>query len=201
MKRWLLLLALIASPLTQAVTLEQLQQRLANQPVVRADFAQQRQIKGMPRPLLSSGKLMIVSDRGLWWQQTTPFPLTMVLDDRRMVQVMNGQPPEIITADANPQLFQFNHLLRALFQADSAVLEQNFALNFSEPEPEHWLLELRPITSPLDQLFKTITLQGQEYVDRIMLDDRQGDRTTLTFSNQQLTPTTLTADEQQRFVF
>lgn len=201
MKRWLLLLALIASPLTQAITLEQLQQRLANQPVVRADFAQQRQIKGMPRPLLSSGKLMIVSDRGLWWQQTTPFPLTMVLDDRRMVQVMNGQSPEIITADANPQLFQFNHLLRALFQADSAVLEQNFALNFSEREPEHWQLELRPITSPLDQLFNTITLQGQEYVNRILLDDRQGDRTTLTFSNQQLTPTTLTADEQQRFVF
>ncbi len=126
---------LLLSAAAQAVTLDDLQQRFASQPVVRADFNQLREIKGMAQPLKSSGELLIAQDKGLWWHQAKPFPLTLVLDDKRMVQVMNGQAPQIITADSNPQMFQFNHLMRALFQADRQVLEQNFSLDFQRSRP------------------------------------------------------------------
>ncbi|ANI31763.1 membrane protein [Yersinia entomophaga] len=201
MKKWILMLSLAIAAGAQAVTLDELQQRLAQQPVVRAQFSQERQIKDMPQPLRSSGELLIAQKNGLWWQQQKPFPLTLVLDDKRMVQVINGQEPQIVTADSNPQMFQFNHLLRALFQAERQVLEQNFSLTFSDLGQGKWQLELKPTTSPLDKLFNTITLQGQQYLDQISLNDRQGDRTKITFSNQRLTPDTLTHDEQQRFVF
>ncbi|MGG7669826.1 LolA family protein [Yersinia sp. J1] len=201
MKKWILMLSLAIAAGAQAVTLDELQQRLAQQPVVRAQFSQERQIKDMPQPLRSSGELLIAQKNGLWWQQQKPFPLTLVLDDKRLVQVINGQEPQIVTADSNPQMFQFNHLLRALFQAERQVLEQNFSLTFSDLGQGKWQLELKPTTSPLDKLFNTITLQGQQYLDQISLNDRQGDRTEITFSNQRLTPDTLTHDEQQRFVF
>ncbi|MTD25355.1 LolA family protein [Erwinia sorbitola] len=201
MIRMLFTLLTLCSLSAQAVTLDELQQRFASQPVVRADFNQLRTIKGMTQPLKSSGQLMIAQDKGLWWQQAKPFPLTLVLDEKRMVQVMNGQPPEIVTADSNPQMFQFNHLLRALFQADRSVLEQNFALDFHDLGQDRWRLVLTPSTSPLDKLFTNITLQGAGYLDTIQLNDRQGDRTDITLSNQRLTPTTLTDAEQQRFVF
>ncbi|CPR15463.1 FIG027190: Putative transmembrane protein [Brenneria goodwinii] len=189
------------SGVAQAVTLDDLQQRFSSQPVVRADFSQQREIKGMAKPLKSSGQLLIARDKGLWWHQAMPFSLTMVLDDKRMVQVMNGQPPQIVTAENNPQMFQFNHLLRALFQADRQVLEQNFAINFTDLGKQRWRLVLTPKTSPLDKLFNAITLNGREFLDGIALDDRQGDMTKITLSNQRLTPRTLSDDEQQRFVF
>ncbi|MGE9550487.1 LolA family protein [Erwinia amylovora] len=192
---------LMFSAAAQAVTLEELQQRFASQPVVRADFIQLREIKGMAQPLKSSGELLIAQDKGLWWHQAKPFPMTLVLDDKRMVQVMNNQAPQIITADSNPQMFQFNHLLRALFQADRAVLEQNFSLDFHDAGQQTWRLVLTPKSSPLDKLFNTITLQGGEYLDHIQLNDRQGDNTVVTLSNQRLKPQTLTADEQKRFVF
>lgn len=195
------MLFIMLSSAAQAVTLDEIQQRFAQQPVVRAQFSQERHIKDMPQALRSSGELMIARDKGLWWQQQKPFPLTLVLDDSRMVQVINGQPPQIITAASNPQMFQFNHLLRALFQADRRVLEQNFSLKFSDQGQGKWQLVLVPRTSPLDKLFNTITLQGQQYLDHIALNDRQGDRTDITFSNQRLTPKNLTDDEQQRFVF
>ncbi|CND82325.1 outer membrane lipoprotein carrier protein LolA [Yersinia nurmii] len=201
MKKWILMLSLAVAAGAQAVTLDELQQRLAQQPVVRAQFSQERQIKDMPQPLRSSGELLIAQKNGLWWQQQKPFPLTLVLDDKRMVQVINGQEPQIVTADSNPQMFQFNHLLRALFQAERQALEQNFSLTFSDLGQGKWQLELKPTTSPLDKLFNTIILQGQQYLDHISLNDRQGDRTEITFSNQRLTPDTLTHDEQQRFVF
>lgn len=201
MIRMLFTLLMLTSLSVQAVTLDALQQRFASQPVVRADFSQLRTIKGMAQPLKSSGQLLIAQDKGLWWQQAKPFPLILVLDEKRMVQVMNGQPPEIVTADSNPQMFQFNHLLRALFQADRSVLEQNFALDFHDLGQDHWRLVLTPTTSPLDKLFNNITLQGAAYLDSIQLNDRQGDRTDITLSNQRLTPTQLTDEEQQRFVF
>ncbi|MCX0499772.1 outer membrane lipoprotein carrier protein LolA [Erwinia billingiae] len=192
---------LLLSAAAQAVTLDDLQQRFASQPVVRADFSQLREIKGMAQPLKSSGELLIAQDKGLWWHQAKPFPLTLVLDDKRMVQVMNGQAPQIITADSNPQMFQFNHLMRALFQADRQVLEQNFSLDFSDLGQQKWQLVLTPKTSPLDKLFNTITLQGAEYLDAIKLNDRQGDNTDITLSNQRLTPASLTDEEQKRFDF
>ncbi|MBN7121809.1 hypothetical protein BSU01_08805 [Erwinia billingiae] len=192
---------LLLSAAAQAVTLDDLQQRFASQPVVRADFSQLREIKGMAQPLKSSGELLIAQDKGLWWHQAKPFPLTLVLDDKRMVQVMNGQAPQIITADSNPQMFQFNHLMRALFQADRQVLEQNFSLDFSDLGQQKWQLVLTPKTSPLDKLFNTITLQGAEYLDVIKLNDRQGDNTDITLTNQRLTPASLTDEEQKRFDF
>lgn len=191
----------LSSCAVQGVTLDQLQQRFSLQPVVRADFSQSRAIAGIAKPLVSSGQLVIARDKGLWWHQARPFALTLVLDDKRMVQVINGQPPQIVTAESNPQMFQFNHLLRALFQADRRVLEQNFATDFTDLGNARWRLVLTPKTTPLDKLFHTITLTGRDYLEGIELNDRQGDLTTIALSNQRLTPRTLTDDEQQRFIF
>ncbi|WP_323857699.1 LolA family protein [Xenorhabdus doucetiae] len=207
MKKWRgILLFLTASLLTlnnvaQAITLEELQQRFAHQPVVRAHFTQVRQIQGMPKPLSSSGEMLVSQHKGLWWHQQKPFPLTLVLDDNRMAQAMAGQTPQVITADSNPQLFQFNHLMRALFQADRAVLEENFNIEFNDLGQEKWRLVLTPKTSPLDKLFTAITLNGQANLEAILLTDRQGDRTELAFTQHQLTPETLSHEEEQRFTF
>ncbi|WP_034946479.1 LolA family protein [Erwinia oleae] len=192
---------LLFSAAAPAVTLEALQQRFAGQPVVRANFSQIREINGMTQPLKSSGELLIARDNGLWWHQAKPFPMTLVLDDTRMVQVMNGQTPQIVTKESNPQMFQFNHLLRALFQADREVLEQNFRLDFQDEGQEKWRLALTPKTSPLDKLFTSLTLTGATWLETIQLRDRQGDNTLILLSNQRATPETLTDEERQRFVF
>ncbi|NDL65624.1 LolA family protein [Acerihabitans arboris] len=184
----------------RAVTLDALQQRFAGQPVVRAHFDQQRRIGGIARPLRSSGELLVARQNGLWWQQQQPFLLTLILNDSRMVQITGNQAPEVITAASNPQMFRFNHLLRALFQADRAVLEQNFTLQFTDQGQDNWQLVLVPKTSPLDKLFTSITLTGRTYLDHILLEDKQGDSTAITFSQQRTQPDVLSHDEQQRFV-
>ncbi|WP_159340200.1 MULTISPECIES: LolA family protein [Leclercia] len=197
--KWLPLLALLVSPWVSAVTLDELQQRFTEQPVVRAHFEQLRTIKDLPQPLRSNGEMLIARDNGLLWEQKAPFPMTLLLDDNRMVQTINGQPPQIITADNNPQMFQFNHLLRALFQADRKVLEENFRIDFKDLGNGRWSLVLTPITTPLDKIFTSLDLGGETYLESIVLNDRQGDRTDITLSRHQLTPASLTDDERQRF--
>ena len=195
--KFLPLLALLISPFVSALTLDDLQQRFTEQPVIRAHFDQTRTIKDLPQPLRSQGQMLIA--RGLLWDQTSPFPMQLLLDDKRMVQVINGQPPQIITAENNPQMFQFNHLLRALFQADRKVLEQNFRVEFADKGEGRWTLRLTPTTTPLDKIFNTIDLAGKTYLESIQLNDKQGDRTDIALTQHQLTPAQLTDDEHQRF--
>ncbi|QED65494.1 outer membrane lipoprotein carrier protein LolA [Escherichia coli] len=197
--KFLPLLALLISPFVSALNLDDLQQRFTEQPVIRAHFDQTRTIKDLPQPLRSQGQMLIARDRGLLWDQTSPFPMQLLLDDKRMVQVINGQPPQIITAENNPQMFQFNHLLRALFQADRKVLEQNFRVEFADKGEGRWTLRLTPTTTPLDKIFNTIDLAGQTYLESIQLNDKQGDRTDIALTQHQLTPAQLTDDERQRF--
>ncbi len=197
--KFLPLLALLISPFVSALTPDDLQQRFTEQPVIRAHFDQTRTIKDLPQPLRSQGQMLIARDRGLLWDQTSPFPMQLLLDDKRMVQVINGQPPQIITAENNPQMFQFNHLLRALFQADRKVLEQNFRVEFADKGEGRWTLRLTPTTTPLDKIFNTIDLAGQTYLESIQLNDKQGDRTDIALTQHQLTPAQLTDDERQRF--
>ncbi|UQY44214.1 outer membrane lipoprotein carrier protein LolA [Erwinia sp. PK3-005] len=198
MKYWPLL-ALLISPWVSAVTLDELQQRFTEQPVIRAHFTQTRAIKDLPQPLRSQGDMLIARDTGLLWDQKSPFPMLLMLDDARMVQRVNGQPPQVITAENNPQMFQFNHLLRALFQADRKVLEQNFRIEFQDKGEGCWSLRLTPVTTPLDKIFATIDLAGQTYLETIQLNDKQGDRTDISLSQHQLMPARLTDDERQRF--
>ena len=197
--KFLPLLALLISPFVSALNLDDLQQRFTEQPVIRAHFDQTRTIKDLPQPLRSQGQMLIARDQGLLWDQTSPFPMQLLLDDKRMVQVINGQPPQIITAENNPQMFQFNHLLRALFQADRKVLEQNFRVEFADKGEGGWTLRLTPTTTPLDKIFNTIDLAGQTYLESIQLNDKQGDRTDIALTQHQLTPAQLTDDERQRF--
>ena len=197
--KFLPLLALLISPFVSALNLDDLQQRFTEQPVIRAHFDQTRTIKDLPQPLRSQGQMLIARDQGLLWDQTSPFPMQLLLDDKRMVQVINGQPPQIITAENNPQMFQFNHLLRALFQADRKVLEQNFRVEFADKGEGRWTLRLTPTTTPLDKIFNTIDLAGQTYLVSIQLNDKQGDRTDIALTQHQLTPAQLTDDERQRF--
>ncbi|EFI8847716.1 outer membrane lipoprotein carrier protein LolA [Escherichia coli] len=197
--KFLPLLALLISPFVSALTRDDLQQRFTEQPVIRAHFDQTRTIKDLPQPLRSQGQMLIARDQGLLWDQTSPFPMQLLLDDKRMVQVINGQPPQIITAENNPQMFQFNHQLRALFQADRKVLEQNFRVEFADKGEGRWTLRLTPTTTPLDKIFNTIDLAGQTYLESIQLNDKQGDRTDIALTQHQLTPAQLTDDERQRF--
>ena len=199
MLRYLLTALLLVTSAASAVTLSQLQQRFASQPVIRADFVQTRQIAGMAQPLTSRGELLIAQPQGLWWHQRAPFAMTLLLDDKRMVQTLNGQPPQVVTADANPQMFQFNHLLRALFEADERVLQENFSLDFQSKGEARWTLALTPKAPPLNKIFTRITLSGETFLEQIDLNDTQGDRTHIELSNTRTQPPQLSAEERARF--
>ena len=179
-------------------TLADLQRQLTAAPTLRAHFVQLKRVTGLAQPLRSSGELLFSRAHGLWWHQIEPFELTLTLDDRRLLQQLAGQAPEAITADANPQLFEFSHLLLSLFSADQQAMERHFTLAFT-PGPQSWQLMLTPKQPPLNQVFERLEMQGSQELQQLLIRDRQGDETQLNFSAIQHQPEELTDVEQRRF--
>ncbi len=189
---------------TFALTLDELQTQFSQYPVTRADFLQQREIKGMSVPLTATGRLIISKTEGLWWHQQTPFELTLRLNKQTMIQTVQGQKPQKMTVQTHPQLFQFNDLLTALFRGDIRLLEQKFKLEIKplsskESTPNTWMLVLIPKASPLNKIFKSITLKGNHDLNSIEMSDLQGDFTRIQLSNQRVEPPVLDKDERRYF--
>lgn len=199
--RFLLIILILIFNSSYAVTLDELQQRFNHLPIQRAEFQQERTIKGLSQPLRSSGHVLISHQYGLIWQQTTPFSLSLILTKDRMSQHIPGQQPQVITAESNPQMFRFNHLLTALFSADYQLLEENFSINFQSIDNTQWKIILIPNKPPLDKLFSRFELTGNNFVEAINIDDKQGDKTVIHFYNHSTTPDKLTDEESHNFLF
>ncbi|WP_041210561.1 outer membrane lipoprotein carrier protein LolA [Aeromonas jandaei] len=190
----LLLLALLSWP-TLAITLADVQQQLTAADARSARFDQERQISGLTQALRSSGELLLVKGKGLWWQQQKPFPLTLTLTPTRMVQQLPGQPAQTLDS---PQLLEFSNLMLALFDPSEAALDNYFRHKLAS-EGEEWTLTLEPIRSPLDKVFASLVLKGRHELASLAIHDKQGDVTLIRFVDWQLKNLPLSAEEQSRF--
>ncbi len=194
MARLTLLLALLSWP-TLGITLADVQQQLTAADARSARFEQERQISGLTQALRSSGELLLVKGKGLWWQQQKPFPLTLTLTPTRMVQQLPGQPAQTLDS---PQLLEFSNLMLALFDPSEAALDNYFRHKLAS-EGEEWTLTLEPIRSPLDKVFASLVLKGRHELASLAIHDKQGDVTLIRFVDWQLKNLPLSAEEQSRF--
>ncbi|MHC6527987.1 outer membrane lipoprotein carrier protein LolA [Vibrio proteolyticus] len=202
MRMILTLMALLLPPLclAQVTDLMSLQHQLAQHNIVRGEFTQQREIAMFDQPLESSGQFVLDKKHGLLWQQTTPFPVNLVLTEDKLQQTFADQSPQVVTAQDNPMAFYFTRVFLAVFHGDTAVLKQQFELSF-HVENGQWVLILTPKQAPLDKVFQHITLSGQTDIEQLTLQELRGDNTRIQFHHQTHQPETLSDAEQTQFDF
>ncbi len=195
-----LLLALsLPAPAADPGTLAQLQQRLAQPAVLRGAFEQSKQVQGFRNPLRSSGSFLIAHDKGVVWTTRKPFPSELVLTrDRVLSRGADGKARVEADARQQPGLRQVNALMFALMRGDVQAMAGSFRLQPELLAGNGWRLELQP-KAAVANLFVRITLEGDRYVRKVVIEERSGDRTQLLFSALSETPATLSADEARRF--
>ncbi|NOI23022.1 outer membrane lipoprotein carrier protein LolA [Vibrio mediterranei] len=196
------MMLLIASPfaLAQVNTMEELQQQLAQHPIVRGDFEQKRTLAMFDQPLTSTGQFTLDKTHGLLWRQDVPFTVQLVLTKDKLRQTFADQPAQVITAKDNPMAFYFSHIFLAVFHGDTDQLKQQFDMTFKADNGQ-WTLALTPKAAPLNAVFDTITLGGKSDLERLTLQEIRGDKTDILFSNQSYQPESLTDAEQAQFKF
>lgn len=179
MKHWLqraagaLLLALAAQ--AQAFDLADLRLRLSAPVVVHGPFIQEKHLRALPLPLISTGHFVLAKGQGLLWLLQRPlqqdYRITAQGIDRRDPDGWQPLPGSHAGAEQNRLFF-------AVLQGDSSALERDFELNL-QGNSEAWTLQMTPRSVLLKQIFTRIDITGSAYVERIELVETQGDSTIL----------------------
>ncbi|MGF1734845.1 LolA family protein [Photobacterium satsumensis] len=184
----------------QAITLEDLQDQLSGQPVVRGLFTQVRSMEMLNAPLESEGEFLLAKEKGLQWHQTQPFPVKLVLTQTKLSQQFSGGEASVVSAEENPMVFYFSHVFLSLFSGDTRQLKEQFELSLTDSiNHEGWQLVLTPNSAPLNAVFQSIQLSGGQYINELILEEVRGDKTEITFHDQQSANTDLTAEESRGF--
>lgn len=163
----------------QAFDLQQLSTQLARPQVIHGDFIQEKHLRALPKPLISTGTFVLAKDHGLLWQLKTPlqqdYRITAQGIARRNASEWQMLPGKSAGAEQN-------RLFLAVLQGDSSGLQRDFELQL-QGEASHWQLTLIPRSVLLKQIFTRINIDGGELVQRIELQETQGDSTLLKLQN------------------
>ncbi|MBM1205269.1 outer membrane lipoprotein carrier protein LolA [Pseudomonas fragi] len=167
------------TPLAHAFDLQQLSDQLAKPQVIHGDFIQEKHLRALPKPLTSTGTFVLARDHGLLWRLKTPlqqdYRITAQGIARRDGTSWQMLPGKRAGAEQN-------RLFLAVLQGDSSGLQRDFDLQL-QGTPDHWTLTLTPRSLLLKQVFKQINIEGGELVQRIELQEAQGDSTQLKMHN------------------
>lgn len=195
----LLPMAGIAGAQTDA-GLAQVQQRVAQVPVLRGRFQQEKQVSGFRNPLRSQGSFLLAREQGVVWTTLKPFPSELVLTRDRIVSRQRDGGTRIeVDGRQQPALRSVNAMMFALMSGDVKALTGTFEVKVESPAGKPWRMSLTPKSRALAQAFTSVQLTGDRYVREVEIREAGGDRTHLVFSDLSETPARLTVEEAVRF--
>ena len=190
-------IALAFSFNTNALTVNELSALLQKDANFKASYNQEKTLNKLNKILESSGVVIIIENKNVFFRQNTPFELEQIITPNRFAQIMDDEINEI-TRDNNPQLFEISNLLLNIFSMNE-VNEKYFSYKLSG-NLNNWTLELKPNDELLSKIFNKITIQGSDKVKEIAIEDISKDTTVLTFSDYSTDKITLNVKEQSYLV-
>ena len=159
-----------------------LNRSLEQHPVLRAEFIQEKRMAAFKKPLVTRGRLVFVRGEGVLWRIEAPLKLTYILADNRIAEIGEDGSMRTRTAQEVPGLAQVGQVFRALLGARTNALADYFTIA-SEGSPDAWQLVMTPKPGPLGQFMRQIQLAGGRHVERIRIEEANGDATAIVFRN------------------
>ncbi len=167
--------------------------------MLQGRFTQERQLAGMPKPLRSEGRFLLVPGQGLIWRAEKPFATVTVITPSGLAQLVEGQQTLSLPASRLPFLRPFYDMLSGALAGDWRAIERNFTVT-REDSGTMWVVRLVPKKSdPVNAPFKSIRLSGKDFVDRVDIAKTGGDQESLVFTDQTLSPAAIPPDDARLF--
>ncbi len=146
--------------------------------VLEGKFTQQRTLRGLPRPLQSTGDFLLVRALGLQWHTLEPVDDEFVLT-RRGIAAGDGDRRRD-GRRRGPPLGAATELLFALFSLDLDTLERRFDL-YGVGTVEAWQIGMRPRDKATARAVRQAVVKGGQRVDSIALVNGAGDELLIEF--------------------
>lgn len=180
MKKYFFLLFFLLSSTTFAFDLIELNQLLSQPSTVRGHFRQERFLRSLPNPIIGEGQFVLRVEDSLLWHLQEPFDEKLKVS-KSGVQRWNGQKWIQNTASSGQSK---NHitLFMDLLAGRTEALDTHFTLQLSG-DKQAWHLRLIPNSLLMKKIFNKIDIEGSNVVQSIVLDEKQGDKMRLLFSD------------------
>ena len=176
-----LLLSLTTLPALAFSTAELAAQLQAPQSV-QGGFTQQRFLRSMDKPVQTGGHFALRPGHGLFWHLQKPFDMKLRVR-RDGISRQDAQGQWRANGSQTAQAAQVK-LFMAVLGGDTAELQRHFDLALSG-DARQWQLTLTPKTAVMRQVFNKIVISGGQLVQKVELDEKQGDRTVMQFNQLQ----------------
>lgn len=170
---------------------------LADGQILRGQFEQKRYLSGLANPVRSSGSFTLVAGRGLIWTTTKPFPSTTVMTEAGLVQDVKGKETVRLAASRLPIMSKLYAMFGAALTGNWEAMQSAFALT-RQQKGQAWSIRLDSLRADDPNLpIKAINARGQKLLDEVEVVKPNDDRDVLTFFNQKLEGSPLTAEEDE----
>jgi hypothetical protein len=149
--------------------------RLAEHPVIRGNFEQEKTISSLNRTLKSSGNFIITSGFGMVWDTVKPFPSTLTLGKDYMIQSRSGGQKTVLNAQGNETFLRMAEVISAIFSGNILGLMNNFNIYYSGGAETTWEMGLIPKDAALGVFAEKIIMKGSAAIKSILIYERNGD--------------------------
>ncbi|CAH2791925.1 MAG: FIG027190: Putative transmembrane protein [uncultured Paraburkholderia sp.] len=172
--------AVVASADGNPALVSQIAAHLAAAKGVRAQFTQT--LAAMKQPLVSTGSLLFLRERGVIWQIATPYKATYVITDAGVAEVdANGRRVTTHSAQGARGVAQVSKMMRTMLGGDLSALYSQFDVQ-AEGSAAHWRMQLTPNQPQIAQSIKGLQMSGGDYLQSLRIALANGDTTQLEFS-------------------
>jgi outer membrane lipoprotein-sorting protein len=161
--------------------------RIAERPIVKGNFAQEKYLNRLDRSLVSSGNFIIAAGQGMVWETLRPFPSTMIMGKDFIVQSRPDGQKSVLSAQGNEMFTQMAEVISAIFSGQSQGLLKNFEVYFSGSVSD-WNIGLLPRDSVIASFAMKITMSGDSAIRSIRIFEQNRDVITYTLSNPSYPP-------------
>jgi hypothetical protein len=139
------------------------------------DFVQTRTLKGVARPLVSSGTVTPEAD-GVLWAVTSPVKIVTHVTPTGITQSIEDAPETPVGPSSGGNPFITETGLIELLKGDLSKLDTRYEVKReARAKPEGWKLQLKPKGSALAPYISSIAVEGCQRVESIAVSQANGD--------------------------
>jgi outer membrane lipoprotein-sorting protein len=167
--------------------LAKITERLAKTEITQGNFRQEKRLKILRKPLISTGIFTYDQSKGVIWKTLTPVTSMLLLNDTHLLTTQGEQ--------AVPAAF--GKVFKAMLGGDLNQLADGFSITGTDQKPA-WQLELKPKDELLKKIISSIVLSGDNELRFLEIQEAGGNLTHIKFDK--IThPTQLTSEQEADF--
>ena len=170
------------APTDASEPLSKISHLLAAHSRICADFTQSKALRVLTRPLVSRGRFVFLSGKGVLWRVREPFPTQVLIKQDVLINLDDSGKAEHLGFDQRPVFGTLSRVFMAFLTGELTPLRDTFQIN-SQLNMPNWQVTLTPRDKAFAAVIAQVGANGGKFVDALRIREGRGDQTTIKFSN------------------